>query len=206
MGSNRRWDTLAAFEAAVKPPEVSRSWEEMFVDLMGDPAERVVIDDLCTALRKTGSFKEPIIVEGDVLQDGRHRYCAYRIVGISPVSFDAGGGPVPQFGSADGLAGPSVEPSCYIQVTYKLSGNGDGGMPLRSFPVGEGWAVADVSATSNTGEGWAIETYTYNHYGEGVEVTEEIAESVAEAGRRRGIGLGLEVEVLSCEIGSPYEN
>jgi len=205
MGPNRRWDTLAAFEAGVKPPEGSRSWEEMFVDLVGDPTERVVIDDLCAALRKTGSFKEPVIIEGGVLQDGRHRYCAYRIVGISPVSFDAGDGNVPQVGSTDGRAGPSVEPTYYIQVTYKLSGNTEGHMPLRSFPVGEGWAVADVSATLNTGAGWAIEVYTYNHYGQGVEVAEGLAESVAESGKRRGIGLGLEVEVLSCEIGSHYE-
>jgi len=81
-------------------------------------------------------------------------------------------------------------------VTYRLFGAGVAGMPLRSFPVGEGWAVADVAAVVSVDP--PIVSYSY-------WATGLTPEQVTAAGAVAARALGFDVEILAAAIESPWE-
>lgn len=179
----RLWDQLDSFEAAVSPGEYARGWGDLYDTLTNDPAEAVVVRELSAILRQDGRFREPLIVEEGVLRDGRHRWCAHKHTGIVPITTSGWGG---------------IGSGRLVRVTYRIDGEVNGAMPLRSFPVGATWVSADVAATTSSGPGWTVETYTYMS-------DDADPADVARAGVARGATLGYVVEVLGHETGSSFE-
>lgn len=179
----RLWDRFDIFEAEVSPGEYARGWADLYDTLTEDPAEAIVIHELSAILRRDGRFREPLIVEDDVLRDGRHRWCAHKDTGIVPIATSGWG----EIGSGR-----------LVRVTYHITGEGNNAMPLRSFPVGDTWVSADVATTTSWGPGWTVESYTY------LNDTADPAD-VAQAGIERGGKLGYIVEVLGYETASAFE-
>lgn len=163
---------------------------EMFVLLESDPAERIVVDELAAVLRRDGSFRDPIVVlrdddGGEIIGDGRHRSAAHLRTGFGPVAV--------RFGYED-----VDEDQVLVRVTYEITGGPVDGMPLRSLPVGDGWASADVSSTLSADPGPQIVSYSY--WARGVP-----PHAVGEAGVVRAAALGFTARVLEVSAESLWD-
>lgn len=163
---------------------------EMLAMLEEDPAERIVVDELAAVLRRAGSFREPIVLlrgkeGGEIIGDGRHRSAAHLRTGIGPVEV--------RFGYED-----VDEDEVLVRVTYEFTGAPVDGMPLRSLPVGDGWASADVCSTLSSDTECRIVSYSY--WARGVP-----PRAVGEAGVLRAAALGFTARVLDVVTESLWD-
>lgn len=153
-----------------------------------DPVERLVIDELVRQLRRDGRFRDPIVLlddgEGVRIGDGRHRSAAH---------FRAGTGPVTVVFGHD-RSDPCGES---LRVTFELAGAPHDGMPLRSFAVGDAWAVADVSSTLDAWRAGAgdVQVVCYSYWAPGCR-TEDVVSSAL----RLAAELGFTARVLDSHV------
>lgn len=165
----------------------TQSLGEMLVSLSADPVERAVVEALAVDAVRDGGFRDPVIVvageSGAVIADGRHRIAAHFLTGVSPVKVRYGY--------------PLIDPDdVFVRVTYRLSGATVDGMPLRSFPVDDGWAVADVAAVLSSDP----PVVSYSYWAHGL-APERVASAGVDAARARGF----DAEVLAVDLDSPWE-
>ena len=71
--------SLAEFRRRVAPLAHYRDWADLATELVRDPVERAVIDDLVLELDRDGTFRDPLRIEDGVLTDGCHRYAALEL-------------------------------------------------------------------------------------------------------------------------------
>lgn len=164
---------------------------EMLELLEDDPVERAVIDELVNVLERDGMFREAIIVvpgeKGLIVGDGRHRTAAHLRSGIGPARLCFGYAP--------------YEDSETLRVTFDLVGAPFDGMPLRSFAVGDAWAVCDVASVLGAGlEPWSTEnpprqTVCYSYRAPGVSPGDLVAAALLRATR-----LGFSATVLDVTV------
>lgn len=163
---------------------------DMLTMLEEEPEERIVVDVLCEVLHANGSFREPIVLlsgahGGEVIGDGRHRTAAHIRTGVGPVQVGLG------YGDQD-------SDQVLICVTYEIEGADRYGMPLRSLPVGDRWATADICST--LGVAGNVEVVSYSYWAAGIEPQE-----LARAGVLRAQALGLKATVIDSVLESPWE-
>lgn len=178
--------SLPEFADLVRLGDGTHRLQVMLGLLETDPVERLVIDELVLQLRRDGRFRVPIVLldegEGVRIGDGRHRSAAHFRSGTGPVAV---------------VFGYDQSDSCgeSLRVTFELAGAPHDGMPLRSFAVGDAWAVADVSSTLDarcTGAG-DVQVVCYSYWAPGCR-----AEDVVSSAVRLAAELGFTARVLDA--------
>jgi hypothetical protein len=178
---------LVEFAARVRGGDGELRLTEMLASLEEDPVERLVVDELARQLVRDGSFREPVVLlptaYGETIGDGRHRTAAHFRTGTSPVKARLG-------------YDPSGFDDTLLRVTFELFDAPVDGMPLRSLPVGESWAVADVAAVLDPGrEDPRRQVVCYSFWASGCTI-----EALTESARVRAASLGFSVRVLDARV------
>ena len=183
--------SLPEFADLVSLGDGTHCLQTMLCLLEVDPVERRVVDDLVRQLRRDGRFRDPIVLldEGGRVRigDGRHRTAAHFRAGTGPVAVTFG------YDRSDPC-------ECSFRVTFELSGAPHDGMPLRSFAVGDSWAVADVSSTLDADPTGAVQVVCYSYWAPGCRVEDVVSSAV-----RRAAELGFTARVLDAREEPPRD-